>query len=124
MYAKKGLWIGKMVIFGLLMVLLFGVGTQFLWNFVMPYVFGLPVISFWQGLAMFILAKLFFGFGGGGGGKKWGGYRSHQMRRQWAEKYSKLSPEERERFKEKFKEKWCSWEENPTREAQVEKGPQ
>ena len=119
MYAKKGWWIGKMVIFGFLMVMLLGVVTQFLWNFVMPDIFGLPVINFWQGLALFILAKLIFGFGGGGG-KKWGGYRNHQMRRQWVERYSKLSPEERDKFKEKFKEKWCSWETNTTTQAEPE----
>lgn len=118
MYAKKGLWIGKMVIFGLLMVLLVGVVTQFLWNFVMPYIFGLPSISFWQALALFLLAKVIFGFGGGG--KKWGGYRNHQMKRQWAERYSKLSPEERAKFKEKFTEKWCSRAESTVKQPEPE----
>lgn len=123
MNTKRGWWIGKMVIFGFLMVILFGVVTQFLWNFVMPDIFGLPVINFWQGLALFLLAKLIFGFGGGGG-KKWGGNGSHQWKRQWAEKYSKLSPEDREKFKEKFKEKWCSWEGSSVKETQIEKDPQ
>ena len=109
---KRGWWIAKMVIFGFLCVLLFGVVVQFLWNFIMPDIFGLPVINFWQGLAMFLLAKLIFGFGGGGGRSKWSEHRSHQWRKHWAEKYSKLSPEEREQYKQKFKEKWCSWEQS------------
>jgi len=42
------------------MVVLLGLLTQFLWNFIMPDIFGFPVINFWQGLAMFALAKLIF----------------------------------------------------------------
>ena len=35
--------------------------TQLLWNFVMPKVFGLPEIEFWQTIALLILTQLFFG---------------------------------------------------------------
>lgn len=35
--------------------------TQLLWNYVMPGVFGLKVIEFWQTLALLILTKMFFG---------------------------------------------------------------
>ena len=123
MYTKRGWWIAKFVVFGILMVVLLGLVTQFLWNFIMPDIFGLPMINFWQGLAMFALAKLIFGFGGGGRGK-WSGYRNHQWKKDWATKYSKLSPEERERYKQKFKDKWCSWEESSVKQTQVEKDPQ
>jgi len=82
MYTNRKWWIGKFVVFGILMVVLLGLLTQFLWNFIMPDIFGLPMINFWQGLAMFVLAKLIFGFGGGGRGK-WSGHRTHQWKRQW-----------------------------------------
>jgi hypothetical protein len=124
MYRNRKVWIGKFVIFGLAMVIVLGLVTQFLWNFIMPEIFGLPLITFWQGIAMFALAKLIFGFGGSGGRGKWGGYRNHQWKREWAEKYSKLSPEDRERFKQKLKDKWCSWEENPAKPAEAQKDPQ
>jgi hypothetical protein len=123
MYRNRKVWIGKAIVFGALLFVLLGLVTQFLWNFIMPDIFGLPVINFWQGIAMFLLAKLIFGFGGGSRGK-WGGYRSHHWKREWAEKYSKLSPEERERFKQKFKDKWCSWEENSVKQTQTQKDPQ
>jgi hypothetical protein len=123
MYTRRGWWVVKFVVFGLLMVVLLGLLTQFLWNFIMPDIFGLRVINFWQGLAMFVLAKLIFGFGGGGR-SKWSGYRNHRWKHEWAEKYSKLSPEERERFKQKLKDKWCSWEENPVKSAETQKDPQ
>jgi len=35
--------------------------TQLLWNFVMPDVFGLKELEFWQTLALLILASIFFG---------------------------------------------------------------
>ena len=35
--------------------------TQLLWNFVMPQVFGLKEIEFWQTLALLILSGIFFG---------------------------------------------------------------
>jgi uncharacterized protein YybS (DUF2232 family) len=35
--------------------------TQLLWNFVMPQVFNLKEIEFWQTLALLILSGIFFG---------------------------------------------------------------
>jgi len=35
--------------------------TQLLWNFVMPQVFGVKEIEFWQTLALLILTGIFFG---------------------------------------------------------------
>jgi len=35
--------------------------TQLLWNYVMPDVFGLKELEFWQTLALLILTGIFFG---------------------------------------------------------------
>ena len=35
--------------------------TQLLWNYVVPDVFGLKEIEFWQTLALLILTGIFFG---------------------------------------------------------------
>ena len=51
-----------------LMGLLFGNVIMWLWNWLMPKLFGLPLIGFWEGLGLFLLAKILFGFGGGGSG--------------------------------------------------------
>ncbi len=47
--------------------LLFGFAIMWLWNWLMPYVFGLPTINYWQAVGIFILFKLLFGGCGGGG---------------------------------------------------------
>lgn len=69
-----------------------------LWNWLVPAIFHLSAITFWQAMGIFVLSKILFGFGKGGprgGGGAW-------MRHGMAEKFKHMSPEE----KEKFKEKW------------------
>jgi hypothetical protein len=39
----------------------FGFIVQLLWNWLMPEIFGLKTITFWQGFAIVILCKIFFG---------------------------------------------------------------
>jgi len=41
--------------------LLFGWIIVWLWNWLMPVIFGLPTITFWQGVGIIILAKILFG---------------------------------------------------------------
>ena len=50
-----------------LMGLLFGNLIMWLWNWLMPSLFGLRTIGFWEGLGLFLLAKILFGFGGSSG---------------------------------------------------------
>ena len=45
--------------------ILFGYVVMLLWNWLMPLLFGLSLINFWQAVGIIILAKLLFGgFGG------------------------------------------------------------
>ncbi len=54
-----------MVIMGLIgltvLALLFGIFVRLLWNALMPGIFGLPEISFWQAVGLVVLAHIFFG---------------------------------------------------------------
>ncbi len=47
----------------LVILLAFGFGylVKVLWNWLMPSLFGLKTITYWQGVGLIILAKLFFG---------------------------------------------------------------
>jgi len=40
-----------------------------LWNWLMPDLFGLATLNYWQALGIMVLAKLIFGFGGGSSNK-------------------------------------------------------
>jgi hypothetical protein len=66
-----------------------------LWNALMPTIFGLHTLTFWQAIGLLLLTKLLFGgfHRHSGGGK--GRWRS-QMRERWEQ----MSPEEREKFRE------------------------
>ncbi|NDV14419.1 hypothetical protein GO009_00145 [Muricauda sp. TY007] len=69
---KKVVKIVAMVILGILIFLLANYLLMRLWNWLMPELFGVGTVTYWQALGIFVLAKLLFGFGGGGGGKSKG----------------------------------------------------
>lgn len=70
MRGKSPAVIVGMVLFGIVfitgMAILFGYIIMWLWNTLMPELFDLPTLTYWQAVGLFILAKILFGFGGGG----------------------------------------------------------
>jgi hypothetical protein len=111
---KKGMWAGKilmMAVAGISFLFVMIVATQYLWNWLVPELFAGPVITFWQTAGLLVLSKIFlwtFGRRGSHTGGPWKYY--------WKEKWADMSPEERDRLKQKMKEKWCYREDAPTRE--------
>lgn len=43
------------------LAILFGFIIMWLWNWLMPMLFGLPTVTYWQGVGLFILFKILFG---------------------------------------------------------------
>ena len=80
---KKPCRIALMVIGGLIaaaaLAFLVGLLVQALWNAVMPDVFGLPEVSYWQAVGLLILGHLLFG--GGIKGHARGRHHKHRMDR-------------------------------------------
>ncbi|HDQ44110.1 MAG TPA: hypothetical protein ENN17_01260 [bacterium] len=58
-----GMVIGGVVL-GVLIAFVFGWIVMLLWNRLMPPIFGLPAISFWQAWGLVILSHLLFKAGG------------------------------------------------------------
>ena len=77
------------IVFGTAAVAVLGFIVAALWNAVMPAIFGLPAIGFWEALLLFLLTRLLFGRLGGTG-------RSMRFSRGWRG----LTPEQRQRFRE------------------------
>lgn len=73
----------------------FGEIVMHLWNWLMPAIFGLKMITFWQSLGLLVLARILVGGLGGGGGAK-----NKRHRRHLAERWENLTPEEREKLRE------------------------
>lgn len=63
--AAKVVKIIGLVILGVIgfaaLAFIFGLVIQWLWNHLMPAVFGLPEISYWQAVGLAVLARIFFG---------------------------------------------------------------
>jgi hypothetical protein len=85
------------LVFAPIAILLFGQSVHYLWNWLMPALFQLPAITFWQALGLLGLSWLLFG-GLRGRGPRSGYRRSwrHRMHDRWEH----MSPEEREKFRE------------------------
>jgi hypothetical protein len=78
-----------------------------LWNYLLPGILHVGVITFWQALGIFILCKILFGFGRGG--RRWGGGGAPWMRHRMAERFNNMSPEEKQKFKEKWEQRCGGW---------------
>jgi hypothetical protein len=68
LHCKKGLKVLRIVgmaLVGVMAAVLFGflfaLFIKLLWNWLMPAIFGLTEITYWQAFGIFILAKLLFG---------------------------------------------------------------
>jgi hypothetical protein len=83
----------KVLLIVLLAATVFSFAVMWLWNWLMPVIFGLHAISFWQALGLLVLSKILFGgfHGRHGFGGNW--------RMRWIERWEQMTPEEREKFR-------------------------
>ena len=87
-----------------------------LWNALMPGIFAVRAISFWQALGLLVLSKILFGGFRpyAGGGARW--------RRRMIERWEQMTPEERERFRQGMR-RGCGPRQNveaPNKEAEAQ----
>ena len=97
-FAIIGMTIGGFII-AAFMALLFGFVVMWLWNWLMPVIFGLPTITFWQAWGLVVLSHILF--------KSFPNNKSRHHDEHWKKK-----------FHEKFNSKCCHGDEpevtNPT----------
>ena len=84
-------------------VFLIGYVVMALWNWLMPAIFGLGIINYWQAFGIFVLAKILFG---GFRGRECCGHRSGHWRSRWKAKWEGMSEEERTKFRSHCGD-WC-----------------
>lgn len=92
---------------GILGLLISGFAVKILWNFLIPSLFGGPVIGFLQAIGLVILGKFLTGgfFRGHCGGHSCGGHwekRRAYWRQKMKEKMEGMSEEDKKKFKEGF----------------------
>jgi hypothetical protein len=98
----------------LILLAIVGVGflTMGLWNWLMPALFNLPEITIWQTAGLMLLARLVLGGFGGHHGHRGHHHRDYRMRGQLFEKWEKMTPEDREKFRENIRMHRTPWSHN------------
>lgn len=89
----------KIAVFAIVAAFLFGFVVMGLWNWLMPELFGLKAIGYWQAWGLLVLSWILFG--GLRGGHHHGHWR-HRMHERWA----KMTPEEKEKFRHGTRHHW------------------
>lgn len=89
--------------------------VKLLWNWLLPPLFGLHSITFWQGLGILILARILFGGIGRHGRPDSSAFRgrmrermAERMGQRMAERWERMTPEEREKFRQGMG-RWCDF---------------
>jgi hypothetical protein len=89
----------RIVLFAALAVAAFSLVVMSLWNWLLPALFGVARITYWQAAGILVLSKILFGgFRGRGGPAMF--WRGRMMER-WAQ----MTPEEREKFRTGLRER-------------------
>ena len=71
-----------------------------LWNWLLPSLFGWRQLTFWQALGILVLCRVLFG------GLGMHGPRRSNFRRRMKGRCGHVTPEERERFRQRMRERW------------------
>lgn len=79
---------------GVVVLAAISVVVMLLWNFLIPSIFGLTTISFWQALGLFVLARILFGGFKPGRGRMWGHGGENPIHKKWRN----MTPEQRKEF--------------------------
>jgi hypothetical protein len=101
----------KILLFVVVASAVFGFVVERLWNWLMPAVFGWHMITFWQGLGLFVLSKILFG-----GFHRHGRHREHWKQHMKA-RWENMTPEEREKMRAGMWGRRCG-RSTPSAEAQ------
>ena len=84
----------------LLFIVIGGEVVMKLWNWLLPPLFGWRQITFWQGLGLLALCRILFGgLGMHGSGRS-------NFRRRMRDRCEHVTPEERERFRQRMRERF------------------
>lgn len=84
----------KPVLIGVALIAVLSLLVMSLWNALLPVVFGVKSIGFWQALGMLVLCRILFG----GLGLRPGMFGMARDHRRMHERWMQMTPEQREQF--------------------------
>jgi hypothetical protein len=90
----KWVFIAPAAIVGILLFIVVGGEVVMrLWNWLLPGLFGWRMITFWQAIGLLALCRILFGHHG------WRGRGGSRFRRHMHERWERMTPEERDKFR-------------------------
>ena len=102
-WLKKG---AKMAALVALYIVFFGTFVMALWNWLMPTLFNLPMITFSQALGLFVLGRILTGgFKVIGMSSMGSNHENWEQQKRMFEKWQGMNPEDREKWREEWREK-------------------
>jgi len=90
-----------------LAIIVLSSAVMLLWNHVLVDVVNVHAISFGQAAGILVLSKILFGGFRGGGWRHRGGPWNKELRDKW----QNMTPEERDRLREKLRGRFGRWQE-------------
>jgi small-conductance mechanosensitive channel len=100
---NRVLKISKFLVVAALILAVLSFVVMQLWNWLTPALFGWHLITFWQALGILILSKILFGGFRGRPG------RHMHWRPRMMERWARMTPEEREKFRESMRGHCGPW---------------
>jgi hypothetical protein len=104
MISRRALRILKVAGIAIVALGVFGLVVKGLWNWLMPELFGVRQITYWQALGVWVLGRILFG-------NFHGRHNDGRWRARLIDRWERMSPEERVKFREGFQRRWGSYEE-------------
>ena len=109
MRGKRLIVIAPLAILGMaLFAFIGGELVKMLWNWLTPTLFGWRQITFWQAFGLLALCRILFGGRRFSGSDRWP--VRERLRRRMAERWERMTPEERDRYRQSFRGRWNSFE--------------
>jgi hypothetical protein len=103
---RKWVFIVPAALLGIaLLTFIGGEVVRLLWNWLLPPLFGFRQITFWQALGLLALCRILFGGFGSHGRSHSGSPMRRRMADRLAERWEHMTPEERERFRQRIRER-------------------
>ncbi len=118
---NRSFWLKKAVKFVFVAALFMTVAvfaTMSLWNWLMPMIFHLPALTFWQTLGLVVLSRILTGGFGRSGRGGWA--RGRAWKRQMMQRMEAFSPAEREKFRQQMRSRCAGSWGRPAAEARAE----
>ena len=112
---RRAAKIAGVIVIAALGVTALGFLVTALWNALLPGLFGFRTIHFWQGLGLLLLTRILFG------GFHHGRGHGFRHRHHIIERWEKMTPEEREKFRSGLHHRCHRWGGDEPADEQAEK---